>query len=38
LISLRFFKYAFWLAWVVNLVFAPLLVAMVVWLQFFWHW
>ena len=38
LISLRFFKYAFWLGWVVNLVFALLLIAMMVWLKFFWHW
>jgi hypothetical protein len=38
LISLRFFKWAFWLGWAINLVFALYLTVIVVWLEFFWHW
>jgi hypothetical protein len=38
LISLRYFKYSFWLGWAVNLVFTVWLVAVLVWLEFFWHW
>ena len=38
LISLRYFKYTFWLGWAVNLVFAVGLAAVLVWLEFFWHW
>jgi len=38
LISLRFFKWAFWLGWIVNLVLALYLTVIVIWLEFFWHW
>jgi hypothetical protein len=38
LISARYFKYAFWLGWAVNLVFSLWLAAILVWLKFFWHW
>jgi hypothetical protein len=38
LISLRNFKWAFWLGWAINIVFALYLAVIVVWLEFFWHW
>jgi hypothetical protein len=38
LISVRHFKYAFWLGWAVNVVFSLWLGAILVWLKFFWHW
>ncbi|MBZ5615319.1 MAG: hypothetical protein LAO23_15020 [Acidobacteriia bacterium] len=38
LISLRHFKYPFWLGWAVNLVFTLGLAIVIVWLEFFWHW
>jgi cytochrome c biogenesis protein CcdA len=38
LISLRYFKYPFWLGWAVNLVFTLGLAIVIVWLEFFWHW
>jgi hypothetical protein len=38
LISLRSFKWAFWLGWAINLVFALYLTVIFVWLEFFWHW
>jgi hypothetical protein len=38
LISFRYFKYPFWLGWAVNLVFTLWLIAVLVWLEFFWHW
>ena len=38
LVSLKRFKWAVWLGWSVNLVFALYLAAIVVWLEFFWHW
>jgi hypothetical protein len=38
LISLRSFKWAFWLGWAINLVFASCLTVIFVWLEFFWHW
>ena len=38
LVSLRYFKYAFWLGWTVNLGFTAWLIAVLVWLEFFWHW
>jgi hypothetical protein len=38
LISLRYFKYVFWLGWAANLVFTVWLIAVLVWLEFFWHW
>jgi hypothetical protein len=39
LISLRYsFKWAFWTGWAINLAFALYVAAIVVWLEFFWHW
>ena len=38
LISLRFFKWAFWLGWTINLALALYLTVIVIWLEFFWHW
>jgi hypothetical protein len=38
LISLRHFKWAFWLGWAINIVLALYLAAIFVWLEFFWHW
>jgi len=38
LISLRYFKWAFWLGWAINLAFALYLTVIVIWLEFFWHW
>ena len=38
LISLRYFKFAFWLGWAANLIFTLWLTAVLVWLKFFWHW
>ncbi|MGA7917611.1 MAG: hypothetical protein WCA00_20425 [Candidatus Acidiferrales bacterium] len=38
LISLRYFKWAFWLGWTINTIFALYLAVIVVWLEFFWHW
>jgi hypothetical protein len=38
LISFRYFKWAFWMGWAINLVFALYLAVIVVWLEFFWHW
>jgi hypothetical protein len=38
LISFRFFRWAFWLGWAINLVFALYLTVIFVWLEFFWHW
>jgi hypothetical protein len=37
LISLRYFKYAFWLGWAANLVFTLWLSAVLIWPEFFWH-
>jgi hypothetical protein len=37
-ISTLYFKYAFWLGWSVNFVFTLWLAAVLVWLEFFWHW
>lgn len=31
-------KWAFWLGWGINLVFAAMVVAVIVTLEFFWHW
>jgi hypothetical protein len=36
--SRKGFKWAFWLAWGINIAFAVFLTAVVVWLEFFWHW
>jgi hypothetical protein len=38
LISLRFFRYTFWIGWAINLILTLLLIALMVWLKFFWHW
>lgn len=39
LISLkRFQKVGFWIGWVFNLGYCLYLTAIVVWLEFFWHW
>jgi len=38
LISLRYFKSAFWLGWAINLGLALYLTVIVIWLEFFWHW
>jgi hypothetical protein len=38
LISLKQFNWAFWLGWSINLLFALYVAAIVVWLEFFWHW
>ncbi len=38
LISLRYFTWAFWLGWAINLAFALYLTVVAVWLEFFWHW
>jgi hypothetical protein len=38
LISFRYSKWAFWLGWSINLAFALYLTAIVIWLEFFWHW
>ncbi len=38
LVSQRRFKGAFWAGWIINVVFALLLIVMVIWLAFSWHW
>ena len=38
LISVKSFKWAFWLGWAINLLFATFVAVIVVWLEFFWHW
>jgi hypothetical protein len=38
LISWKRFKWAFWLGWGINLAFSLLVLAIVVELEFFWHW
>ncbi len=38
LISFKYFKWAFWLGWAINLLFAIFVAVIVVWLEFFWHW
>ena len=38
LISLKSYKWAFWLGWAINLAFAIFVAVIVVWLEFFWHW
>jgi hypothetical protein len=38
LISLRFFRYAFWIGWAINLILTLLLIALMIWLKFIWHW
>jgi hypothetical protein len=36
--SRKGFKWAFWLGWAINVAFAAFLTAVVVRLEFFWHW
>lgn len=36
--SRKGFKWAFWLAWAINIAFAAFLATVVIWLEFFWHW
>jgi hypothetical protein len=38
LISWKYFRWAFWIAWAINICFALYLAVIVVWLEFFWHW
>jgi hypothetical protein len=38
LISLRAFKWAFWLGFGVNLALSLYLAVILIWLEFFWHW
>jgi hypothetical protein len=38
LISWKRFKWAFWLGWGINLAFSALVIVIIVWLEFFWHW
>src|SRR5579864_4315657 len=38
LMSFKYFKWAFWLGWAINLAFAVYVAVIVVWLEFFWHW
>ena len=38
LISLRTFKSAFWLGWAINLALSIYLAAILISLEFFWHW
>ena len=38
LISLRHSKWAFWLGWAINLALAGCVTAIIIELEFFWHW
>jgi hypothetical protein len=38
LLSFKYFKWAFWVGWAINLAFASYVTVIVVWLEFFWHW
>jgi len=38
LISMRYFKWAFWMGWAINFALALYLSVIVIWLEFFWHW
>jgi hypothetical protein len=38
LISQRYFKWAFWIGWTINLALALYLTLIAIWLEFFWHW
>jgi len=38
LISVKRFKWAFWLGYGINVAVTTLVLAIVVWLEFFWHW
>jgi len=38
LLSWKLFKWAFWIAWAINLCLALFLTVIIIWLEFFWHW
>jgi hypothetical protein len=38
LVSLERFKKLFWLGWGIHAAFTSCVVAVVIWLEFFWHW
>ena len=38
LISVKYLKWAFWVGWAINLLFALFVGVIVVWLEFFWQW
>jgi len=38
LIPVKRFKWAFWLGYGINVAVTTLVLAIVVWLEFFWHW
>jgi hypothetical protein len=38
LISWKGFKWAFWLGYGINAAFTVFVMAVIVWLEFFWHW
>lgn len=38
LISRKRFKWMFWLAYGINAAFSGLVLVIIVWLEFFWHW
>jgi len=38
LISMAWWKRAFWVGWAIHFLFTPWLIVVVVWLEFFWHW
>lgn len=38
LLSLERFKKLFWLGWGIHAAFTSCVVAVVIWLEFFWHW
>jgi hypothetical protein len=38
LISFKYLRWAFWLGWTINVMFAIFVAVIVVWLEFFWHW
>jgi hypothetical protein len=38
LISWRGFRWAFWLAYGINVAFSIFVLVIIVWLEFFWHW
>jgi hypothetical protein len=38
LVSWKRFKWAFWLGYGINAAFSILVLVIVIWLEFFWHW
>jgi len=38
LASLRWQKKLFWVGWAIHAAFTALVVVIVIWLEFFWHW